>query len=617
VKTTARGLNCYYKLQEDSLKRSARSADFESAMPNMFERLFAMLVAFVAVGTSSSSATAATVLTCPEAATACSGVPTDLLFVLDASRSIRRPDFIKALEYIDVVGRCKFTNPAVKMGLVIFSSGARTVIPLGFFSDSPDVWRKKIMALVDEPLVCCTPTADSFDEANAEFKRNGRNGATQHLLQLTDGEPWPIPTGPYASQRHADYLYKTVPNRALILKKAGVRISALMLPNHGEAPKTRYYKGQIDPKRRPANANNNSRAQCIVRQNQRSCAPMLIPPFPIVSKPVNDNIAELTSFDIDQVLEESNLVLCKVVEPTPSPTPALIQTGAPTPAQTEPELDGLELYAVLDASRSMRWAADICRAVPGGDSTALNSRACFDLFAKFVMELAQEISKVNGMGWRGNGNGKGVRVHAVAFSCAENHSVPITIPITSGASTLNALREAFIKAAVVADGGTCIGEAYDWVAARMEESNTDATFRAVVTLTDGVVYDNRRFEPAMRAWDHFGVSTYALAVSVPEHTAGGEVVPGLTKRDIRLQEAQLPVFGRDGVYPLGRDGFALLPTVVNKLAKAIKDHAKPSNLPLRPWCGFTSKNQCDAFSETCRWAGGAPRFRRCTTRSPL
>jgi len=51
--------------------------------------------------------------------------------------------------------------------------------------------------------------------------------------------------------------------------------------------------------------------------------------------------------------------------PTQKPTP-LPTTHAPTLRPTRPNFDELDLYVLLDSSRSMRWHAQVCGQIPGG-----------------------------------------------------------------------------------------------------------------------------------------------------------------------------------------------------------------------------------------------------------
>lgn len=263
--------------------------------------------------------------------------PRDLLFLVDASNSMNRVRWYTAmLNYVEAL-YCAFDKVAPNQaGMIIFAENITTVIPLGRYSRTQ--WFTKVEEIRGQPdrcCSCCTPLAEAFDEARAEFGRRGLNNL-RIAFCITDGVPSNNAIGGNPAWRYIDptvgfnpsaYNYEVVPDQGLALKAAGgpdrVRIFLVGVPNfEGAPPDQNYFTGNFP----------SGTSFCIARQLKNWCTKALKPPFPIVSLPVSDNVFTSNTWDVTALLTGTVNNLCKIL-PTPSPTP-VPTSNAPTRTPT-------------------------------------------------------------------------------------------------------------------------------------------------------------------------------------------------------------------------------------------------------------------------------------------
>jgi len=206
--------------------------------------------------------------------------------------------------------------------------------------------------------------------------------------------------------QQATYAYTVVPEQSLALKKAGVRVYLVGVPQKGgKLANINYFKGVPDPTlKEPGQSNPFVMCWQPMRSKIPSCGTMKLPPFPIVSEPVNTNVIAAQNYSVQYLIDLTTPGLCATNAPvtapttkapttppptngptakptTKGPTPKPTTTGAPTqqPSKrpTPPNLASMDLYVLLDSSRSMQWHAAVCGQIPGGPTSASARKVCF------------------------------------------------------------------------------------------------------------------------------------------------------------------------------------------------------------------------------------------------
>jgi len=486
---------------------------------------------------------------------------------------------------------------------------------------------------------CCTPLAEAFDLAGAEFKKHGAasnnpNGL-QILYMLSDGKPYQNTYGPYNYPKidEATYMFETVPMRARALKKQGVKILIVAVPSRddnpsGSQPNVDYFDGIPDPTLVPdgdsriINECSNPNAltcQCAYQQqrapNRIYCYDMLSPPFPIESdglvfSGVWENIVNLTSANAGC----GTNVQSDTHPPTtrPSPKPSVYPTVVPTPGPTRPHPIELDMFIILDNSLSMTWHADICRKAPGADLSLPDNQVCWELMLGFGRSLITHTLGFGTLTWLDQSATPqlGLRVTVYAFSCTNDQQTPVTITIGVDISNQADFDAAMLDAQkYIPTGGTCPGQTIDAV---VNDIQTDPLgqsrpTKAAILLTDGIFYDGKRSGLAARGLGHFCVQRMALGLP------GGE--KGLTQAQTARQVAQLTAFAGNAsnVFNFGVQGYNLLDNIASDMMNAIA--ATPDSqcwIDLTPatwdWCGYTSSDLCTAAGKACKWS---PSNQRC------
>jgi len=157
-------------------------------------------------------------------------------------------------------------------------------------------------------------------------------------------------------------------------------------------------------------------------------------------------------------------------------------------------LTNLDLYAVMDRSDSMNWWIQNCATVlKAGGGGYLKVRSCFDLWLYFLQQLVAQLQIDNPL-LQFNENGGGLRVAMYAFWCAGHQ----TVPQTQVLEQLSGFESDFLNGlalghTLIADGGTCPGQAMQMVVNMMEITlPRSLPWIANIFLSDGLVYDVRR-----------------------------------------------------------------------------------------------------------------------------
>jgi hypothetical protein len=586
-------------------------------------------------------------------------VARDLLFLVDASDSLDPLRFqTEMLNYVQSLFCAFNTNDINRAGMITFASEITTRIPLDRYT--PTQWFQKVDEVRAQNLCCscCTPTATAFMVAREVFEAIPIGNAFRIVFVVTDGAPWQNPNGPFAwpTIPSATYTWGTVPQQSLLLKQMvsesnKMRVMMVGVPNkNGDPPRDEYFKGIPDPEKRP-----DGKAptwQCQIRNGRKTCFEMKNPPFPIVSFPFDKNIFSTTSFDVQQLITLTVGSLCEIL-PTNSPTTPPT-TGAPTKAPTKapttgptkaptkgptappsvaptnpptftptrsptnkptfapsrspsmapirPELEGLDMYLLLDRSRSMRWVPDLCRAAPGGNPEDGDAVACWRLFLKFVEQIVARTVQIpyrnTILGWKGSYPElkRGLRLWIYAFACSDGQSNPIVIHLGEKIDTLAAFQEVMAKAGeAIPNGGTCPGAAIERAVAMVQGNDLlTRIYKTAILISDGVFYDGMRPIEAAQGLFHLNVLTYAMGIAIPSEDNNW----GLTPEEIARQRKQLRGFvkGDDSrLFNFGVEGLNLLPAIAQELADQLPYDAI-NNLPSvtkEPyWCGWTSIARC-------------------------
>jgi hypothetical protein len=483
--------------------------------------------------------------------------------------------------------------------------------------------------------------AEAFDLAGEEFLKHGAgNGphGLQILYVLSDGKPYQNEYGPYAWPKYneATYLYSVVPERSLALKLKGIKILIVAVPSRlnslsGTAPNIAYFDGVPQPNLRPDGnpiiistclSLSSLNCQCAYFPIQRSpnkiyCTPMRSPPFPVESVGLIFNATWENIVNATVVAAQCGTVVGSGSDspthqpthyPTANPTrrPTHYPTANPTP---RPHLslippNELDLYVLLDNSRSMVWHSQICANAPGADTSVPSSLTCWSLFLGFVKMLVQQTLALGSITWEGNQSNpaKGLRVTVYGFSCAEQQTAPVTINIGINMTTQAEFDAAMVNALqFVPTGGTCPGQTVDTVVEdiQFDPLSLARPTKAVILITDGIFYDDPRSTIASKGLQHFCAQLYALGLPGGEH--------GLSEQETKVQSAQLTSFTKNAshVYNFGLAGYNLLGTIAHDMVSLI-DGSIPepcwNNLLTEyDWCGYTSENLC-TLTSSCKWS---------------
>jgi hypothetical protein len=533
-----------------------------------------------------------------------------------------------------------------RAGMITFADQITTRIPLDFYSVS--TWFAAVETIRTQNLCCscCTPTAEAFQLAYQTFQAKPAPTATRIVFTISDGAPWQNPDGEWGwpGTPSATYTWGIVPQQAQLIKGMSInnRIMFVGVPNkQGTPPREQYFRGIPDPTKVPNGKS--SPWQCQQRGPQTTCYQMTKPPFPIVSDPIEKNIFSAKNWNVQQLIDLTVGSLCEVAptqaptnepttkqptsqaptrqpttlspttpKPTQSPThkPTFAPSKTPTQSPIKPELNHLDLYILMDRSRSMRWVPDLCRAAPGGDRQANDAVACWYLFLRFVENLVGKTVAIpyrtTTLGWKDSfptDLKRGVRVWLYAFACTGHQSEPVVITVGEKLGSQQAFVDAMAKAGqMIPDGGTCPGAAIEKTVATIQGNDLlTRIYKSAILLTDGVFYDMPRPKQAAKGLFHFGVLTYSMGISIP--TADGNDW-GLTPAEITRQRNQLLNFvnGKEArLYNFGLEGLNLLDQIAQEFADQLPYDAVDNlpNVAKNPyWCGWTSMARCTETDPT-------------------
>ena len=366
-----------------------------------------------------------------------------------------------------------------------------------------------------------------------------------------------------------------------------------------------------------------------------------------VSEPVSMNLFSTNKWDVQQLITQTVSSICALL-PTQSPsflpskTPVLLPTEMPTHEPTfkptfrpsnppthlptrkptkypttanptrspiSPELKSLDLYLILDHSRSMRYYSDLCQHSPGGIPSAPTAIACWGLFLNFVHTLVDQVSnlQVQGsrLGWQDSYNGdltRGLRVSVYGFACSGDQSIPVTIPITEKAPNITKFQNDMQKAdLLIPDGGSCPGQTIEHAAAQVQGNVdqpgnwfADRPFKAAFIISDGIWFDDPRPLLASKGLWYFDVLTFALGIALQQQG----ISYGLTESQIKLQNSNLLMFAQNDpsrFVNFGLHGINVIPTLTNALVKNLPKMVISSyyNIITKPyWCGWTNEPRC-------------------------
>ena len=133
----------------------------------------------------------------------------------------------------------------------------------------------------------------------------------------------------------------------------------------------------------------------------------------------------------------------------------------------------------------------------------------------FAKSLVSKTLSLDNMGWQSESADptKGLRVTVYGFSCADQQSVPKTIPIALNINNQSDFEAALVNALqYVPTGGTCPGQTIDIVVRDIQVDPLTLTrpTKSAILLTDGIFYDTPRPDIAARGLQHFCVQTFAL-----------------------------------------------------------------------------------------------------------
>jgi hypothetical protein len=552
---------------------------------------------------------------------------------------------------------CSFdpTKPN-QAGMIVFNGEITTFIPLGLYSQ--DQWSAQVETVRatrgtpnEACCSCCTPTADAFDAAGEEFAIRGLNDI-RIAFMITDGVPsnnnantggnpaWWF-YNPTKGFNPATYNYKIVPERASVLKLAGNRVFLVGVPDKdGVPPRQAYFSGGIP----------SGTKECVVRESVKFCSTYEIPPFPIVSLPVDKNSFSTKNWNVQGLITQTVGALCEI-PPTPAPTkspttppPTLPPTREPTPPPTTPTkaptkaptknptnnptnpptqsptsivLEQVDMTFIIDRSNSMNWHDAACKAIamstPRDDGIEPKSY-CWELFMRYVLEQADALVKVQAgenknrdLGWYddfpvGSTPAKGLRVNLVGFACENNQRTPRMFPfskdmaggpITNREQLRSLLDE--LRQTILPDGGTCPGLAIEQ-AVRYVEATDAAVFplQSAILVTDGVFYDMPFPEKAVTGLAAYKALRFAVGIAV----ADAQYTYGLTKEEIATQRQQLHAFvggNKDLFFNFGAEGWGVLSQVATGIAQRLPlYYFQGTPIPRYTWCGWRRLQSCSS-----------------------
>jgi len=617
----------------------------------MFAKLF--LLALCAAGAASAARTCASV----NVPLCQIRVNRDLLFLVDASDSLDPVRFNKEmLDYVQSLF-CAFNPLDVnRAGMITFAKEITTRIPLDTYT--PAQWFSQVDDIRSQNLCCscCTPTATAFYQAKQIFDSIPIGNAYRIVFVITDGAPWQNPNVDDAlfgwpKIPSATYTWGTVPQTSSALKlmengdQTRVRVMMVGVPNKfGDPPRNDYFEGKPDPAKRPAGKS--ATWQCQERSGKTTCFDMSKSPFPIITEPVDKNIFTSNNYNVTSLIELTVGSLCEIL-PTPAPTkqpttqgptsraptnsptkkptfgptnpptsrtpsnsptkkptfaPTKPPTFVPTSSPTKPELAGLDMYLLLDRSRSMRWVPSLCRAAPGGNPQDGDTVACWRLFLTFVRSLVTKSVQIpyrnTVVGWKDDSPEviRGLRVWMYAFACSDHQSDPVLVKIGEQIGSAADFETAMTSAyTLIPDGGTCPGATIERTVAMIQGNDLlTRIYKTAILITDGVFYDMPQPRLAAQGLKYFGALTYSLGISIPSE---GEDW-GLTPAEIKTQRTQLLNFVQGDetrLFNFGAEGLNLLPAIAQELVDQLPYDAL-ARLPVileKPyWCGWTSEARC-------------------------
>lgn len=560
---------------------------------------------------------------------------------MDGSNSLLTSNFYNEMMDYALGLYCAF-NPqyAHQVGMIVFGEKIQPIIPLDRYSRAE--WQSLVLgirAAGTACCTCCTPTADAFDLARAHFNERAIEGNLRIAMTVTDGVPsnnavgtegnpaW-LFTNAATGFNPATYNYQVVPNRATMLKDSGVRLMLLGVPSgDGAKPDIMYFNGFL-----PSGSQ-----QCLNRDQTQFCHTYRVPPFPITTKPVEENTFSAVDFNLTKLLELTVGAVC--ITPTKSPTLAPISkaptkqpTMLPTASPTFIYLDQVDVHILMDHSHSMWWRDKYCRGlVPPGDNMPASTQAsaCWNLWINFVRSVAIEITGLTAginqnrvLGWYddfpANRNAsavppkKGLRISLVGFSCANNQRTPRTFPFTYQfnnnqpmLTNLTQLDQVLAQMRLLRpSGGTCPGLGIEEVV-RYVEDNPVAEFplQAVILLTDGVFYDRPSPARAVAGLAAYKAMRFSVGVAINDIKADAV-------RKAQIQDMLNFAGDPARFYDLNSEGWSVLEEVAKKIAqdlpKYVANGADP--IPRYTWCGWRRLFACQGNGEAwrankCKWKG--------------
>jgi len=278
----------------------------------------------------------------------------------------------------------------------------------------------------------------------------------------------------------------------------------------------------------------------------------------------------------------------------------------------------------------MRWHADVCKDIPGGETSAVARRLCWGIFLDFIRQLATKATNLPAsdgepMGWMQDRTPEtGLRVTVYGFACMNNQNTAVTKVVGLNLESSDAFEAALTYAEnyITPDGGTCPHQAIDDVVADMETYDLlRRPLKSVVIITDGVFYDQKLTQRAAKGLRYYCAQIFALALPGGEHGTSMVVEPA--------QEAELlAIVGTTatspytGVYNFGVNGFGLLDEISTLMVSHMPGRLGVSDPSMAQclakvvaspvWCHFTTVKSCNNYqSGDCQWVNG-----KCTYLKP-
>ena len=247
---------------------------------------------------------------------------------------------------------CIFPEGALpKLGLIVFNAKVEVMIPLA--NHTIESWITAVEALRNTDLCCscCTPHAEAFEVAHAEFAKYADEDALRTAVVVTDGVSHQNDgNGKYNRNKmpHAYYKGVTVPEAAHTLKEDyDARIVVVNVPRKdGLLTDLSFFLGNMSEQEFCSDNKNLKGATysdfgCRVKNNGKTCCiDVTSPPFPVVSTPLNSNICSLqnfTSSEMYSLVDRTVQVICN---------------EAWVPTCKGPPRD---IFFIVDASNVRRW----------------------------------------------------------------------------------------------------------------------------------------------------------------------------------------------------------------------------------------------------------------------